>query len=103
MEVPVLQYQLEQLMRESKMQETLYVLLMQRYELARVNEARDTSSFLVLDAPILPTKKSRPRRTLLAIEGLSVGVFLGVIFAALSRKKRRGPVVGPEASPEHSG
>ena len=40
---PKLQYELEKRFREKKMQETLLTLLSQRFEIARVNEARDTS------------------------------------------------------------
>jgi len=102
MDIPILQYQLEQLTRDTKVEETLFGLLTQRYELARVNEARDTSSFMVLDGPTLPTKKSRPLRTILSIEGLLLGCFIGVGLAVVAWKKRRGPVVSPEASPAPS-
>lgn len=62
MRVPELRYQLEQLLREQKIQETLFFLLTQRYEMAKVDEARDTSTFQILDEPTLPAMRSRPRR-----------------------------------------
>ena len=76
MNVPQLRFDLEQLMREQKMQETVYFLLTQRYEMARVDEARDTSTFQILDYPTLPEHKSRPRKSKLAIAGLFSGAAL---------------------------
>ncbi len=86
MNIPILQYQLEQLIREQKMQETLMALLTQRYEIARVNEARDTSSFQILDQPVLPTKKSRPHGLRSALIGFVTG--LGLAVAILYARRR---------------
>jgi capsule polysaccharide export protein KpsE/RkpR len=69
MAVPELRYELEQLFREQKIQETLFLLLTQRLELAKVNEARDTSAFQVLDAPVVATEHARPKRALLVLTG----------------------------------
>src|SRR5205807_8633331 len=66
-----------QLLRDRKIREANLLLLMQRLEIAKVNEARDTSAFQILDSPSLPTYKSRPRRALLLASGLIVGLFLG--------------------------
>ena len=62
MNVPELRYELEQLLREQKIQETVFMLMTQRYEMAKIDEARDTSSFQILDYPTMPTYPSRPRR-----------------------------------------
>ena len=60
MSVPELRFELEQLMREQKIEETVFGLMTQRYEMASVDEARDTSTFQILDHPTLPTYRSRP-------------------------------------------
>lgn len=88
MNVPKLQYELEYLLREQKIQETLLMLLTQRYEIARVNEARDTSTIQVLDYPVIPTKKSRPRRIVCILLGCLAGLAIGV--APLLMKRWRG-------------
>jgi capsule polysaccharide export protein KpsE/RkpR len=75
--IPPLQYQLERLLREQKTQEILLTLLVQRYETARVNVARDTSTFQVLDYPVVPTQKSRPKVSMCAAIGLLVGLLFG--------------------------
>ena len=92
MEVPKLRYDLEQLYREQKIQETLFLLLTQRYEMARISEARDTSAFQILDPPTLPTMKSRPKRSLVIAFGLILGLLAGAAFAlAPIWTRRRSP------------
>lgn len=74
MSVPELRYQLEDLLREQKIRETVFGLMTQRYEMAKVDEARDTSTFQILDHPTLPTYKSRPKRAKIALLGLVAGL-----------------------------
>jgi capsule polysaccharide export protein KpsE/RkpR len=76
MNVPELRFELEQLLREQKIQETVFLLMTQRYELAKVDEARDTSTFQVLDHPTLPTYRSRPKRMMILLYGGAVGFAL---------------------------
>jgi capsule polysaccharide export protein KpsE/RkpR len=71
------------LYRETKVQETLYQLLTQEYELAKVEEAKQIPTVSVLDAAVVPTKKSFPPRTrivvsgtLLALAGTVLWIFL---------------------------
>jgi capsule polysaccharide export protein KpsE/RkpR len=66
------------LYRENKIQETVYELLTQEYELAKIQEAKEIPSVNVLDAPMLPEKKSFPPRTVI----VAVGTMLAFIFAA---------------------
>jgi tyrosine-protein kinase Etk/Wzc len=77
MNVPELRFELEQLIREQKIAETVFFLTTQRYEMAKVDEARDTSTFQILDYPTLPTYKSRPRRSKALMLGLLAGLFAG--------------------------
>jgi uncharacterized protein involved in exopolysaccharide biosynthesis len=55
------------LYREVKVQEGVYELLTQQYELARIQEAKDTPVVSVIDPPGLPEKKSFPPRLLLSL------------------------------------
>ena len=57
------------LYRQTKIQETVYELLTQQYELAKVQEAKEVPSVKVLDAAVVPTKKSFPPRGLLTVAG----------------------------------
>lgn len=54
------------LYRRVRIQETLYELLTQQYELARIEEAKDVPTVNVIDYPGVPEKKSFPPRLLLA-------------------------------------
>ena len=58
--------------RHAKIQETVYELLTQQYELAKVQEAKETPSVKVLDPARIPEKKSSPQRLLI----MALGTFL---------------------------
>ena len=61
--------------RRAKIQETVYELLTEQYELAKVQEAKETPSVKVLDPATIPERKSFPSRLLI----MTLGTFL--IFA----------------------
>lgn len=89
MRVPALRFELEQLFRDQKIHETVFFLMTQRYETAKVDEARDTSTFQILDYPTLPTYRSRPKRRNLVMIGAGAGVALGAAFLILPGRWRR--------------
>jgi uncharacterized protein involved in exopolysaccharide biosynthesis len=60
--------------RQAKMQETVFELLTEQYELAKVEEAKETPSVKVLDPAQLPERKSSPSRLLI--------IFLGTFLVA---------------------
>jgi uncharacterized protein involved in exopolysaccharide biosynthesis len=67
------------LYRENKIQETVYELLTQEYELAKIQEAKEIPSVNVLDPPMLPEKKAFPPRTAITIAGTLLAFGLGCI------------------------
>ncbi len=73
------------LYRESKMQETLYQLLTREYELAKVEEAKQIPTVSVLDAAVVPTKKSFPPRTRIVIAGTLLTLAGTVVWIFLRR------------------
>ena len=73
------------LYRESKIQETLYQLLTQQYELAKVEEAKEIPSVKVFDAAIVPTKKSYPPRTLIVVSGTLLILAATVVWIFLRK------------------
>ncbi len=90
--LPLLGVTYADLFRQTKIQETVYELLTQQYEMAKVQEAKEIPTVKVLDSPVVPTKKSFPPRFLLGC----CGTVLGVVGAAgwLVVRKRwddRGP------------
>jgi capsule polysaccharide export protein KpsE/RkpR len=89
MTVPGLRFELEQLLRQQKIQETVFFLMTQRYEMAKIDEARETSTFQILDHPSLPEYKSRPKRAKTTFLGLLGGLVLGAVLVLLPRLRRR--------------
>jgi uncharacterized protein involved in exopolysaccharide biosynthesis len=65
--------------RHAKIQETVYELLTQQYELAKVEEAKETPSVKVLDPATVPERKSSPHRLIIAL----IGTFLGFAGAGI--------------------
>lgn len=55
------------LYRRVRVQETVFELLTQQYELARIQEAKDTPVVNVIDTPGIPERKSFPPRLILSL------------------------------------
>ena len=88
--LPLLGAKYSDFYRRAKIQETVYELLTEQYELARVQEAKETPSVKVLDRAIVPEKKSSPPRfavsllgTFLAVAGSMAWVWGGRCWAAM--------------------
>jgi uncharacterized protein involved in exopolysaccharide biosynthesis len=67
------------LYRRVRVEETIYELLTQQYEVARIQEAKDVPVVSVIDMPGIPEKKSFPPRLLVA---LILTIFAAVVSAA---------------------
>ncbi len=66
-EVPKLGVQYARLLRNFKVQETLYELLTKQYEVAKINEAKFSSTIQILDRAAVADEKSKPRRGLIVL------------------------------------
>ncbi|HUN61518.1 MAG TPA: Wzz/FepE/Etk N-terminal domain-containing protein [Candidatus Sulfotelmatobacter sp.] len=66
--------------RRAKIQETVFELLTEQYELAKVQEAKETPSVKVLDPGKVPEQKSFPPRKLIALFGTSLAFALAAIW-----------------------
>ena len=69
-------------LRELKIQEATFEQLTKQYELAKLSEAKDSSSLQVLDDAIVPTGKSKPKRGVIVFVS-TVLAFFGSILLAL--------------------
>jgi uncharacterized protein involved in exopolysaccharide biosynthesis len=83
-QLPILGVTYADLYRQTKTQETVYALLTEQYEMARVQEAKEIPSVKVLDAAIVPTKKTFPPRTEIIILGALLGLALAMAWIAAS-------------------
>ena len=63
--LPLLGVEWADLYRRMKIQETVYELLNQQYELARIQEAKEIPKVNIIDLPDVPEKKSFPPRLLI--------------------------------------
>lgn len=82
MEVPRMRYELEGLFREQKIRETVFVLLTERFESLKVDEARDLSTFVVFDHAIAPTDDVRPKLRVVPVTAL-IGFVIGLMIVVL--------------------
>ncbi len=88
-DVPELGVQYARLLREFKVQETLYELLTKQYEVAKINEAKNTSSIQVLDEGMVPDKKVKPKRALIVILATFVVGFFALLYAFIREYGQR--------------
>ena len=72
--------------RDVKYAETILELMAKQFELAKIDEARDTAVIQVVDKAIPTDKKSRPKRLLITITVAMSVTFLVVAWIGLSRK-----------------
>jgi uncharacterized protein involved in exopolysaccharide biosynthesis len=81
-QVPRLAVPFANLYREVHVQETVYDLLTQQYEIVRIQEAKDIPAVNVIDAPQVPEKKSFPPRALMTL-GLTLVTLIVACFGLL--------------------
>ena len=87
--LPLLDVKYADYYRRGKIQETVYELLTQQYELAKIQEAKETPTIKVLDHPKVAEKKSSPPRMLISALGTFLtfcACLLGVLAAERWRR-----------------
>jgi capsule polysaccharide export protein KpsE/RkpR len=75
-QLPLLGVEWADLYRKMKIQETVYELLNQQYELTRIQEAKEIPTIRVIDPANLPEKKSWPPRLLIILTLTSFSLLL---------------------------
>ncbi|WP_426078141.1 GumC family protein [Janthinobacterium sp. PSPC3-1] len=82
------------LLRDVKYYQMLYELLAKQYEVARLDEAKDTSMIQVLDIAIEPEKKFKPKRALMTLMAAALALFAAfacVFVAEICEKMKQDP------------
>ncbi|MEE4310227.1 MAG: Wzz/FepE/Etk N-terminal domain-containing protein [candidate division KSB1 bacterium] len=82
-QVPEVGLELAKLIRDAKIQETVWELLNQQYYQAKIQEAKDTPTVEVLDEAVPPEFKTKPKRTLIVLIAAFL-TFLGSVFWAFA-------------------
>lgn len=67
-------------MRELKTQEAIFEQLTKQYEVAKISEAKDSSSVQVLDEAVAPLKKSKPKRSMIVILAAVTAFFTSIFI-----------------------
>jgi capsule polysaccharide export protein KpsE/RkpR len=78
--LPLLGVEWADLYRKTKIQETVYELLNQQYELTRIQEAKEIPTIRVIDPANLPEKKSWPPRLLIIMEITASALVVAMIW-----------------------
>lgn len=79
-QLPVLGVTYADLYRQMKVQEAVYETLTKQYELAKVEEAKETPSVKVLDPPDWPERKSFPPRLMIMFAGMVLALVAGIAW-----------------------
>ncbi len=70
--------------RDVTYDQTIFTVLAQQFELAKLDEAKEGALIQVVDPAIPPDHKSSPKRALILAGSLLAGIFLGVMLALLA-------------------
>jgi uncharacterized protein involved in exopolysaccharide biosynthesis len=83
-QIPKLAVPYADLYRRVKIQETVFELLSQQYEMSRIEEAKDTPVVSVFDQPLVAEKKSFPPRLLIILIVTAFAVMTTSFYIVLS-------------------
>jgi len=79
-EAPELGLQYIRLKRDAVTQQTVFELLTQQYEMAKIEEAKEDIAFQVIDTAIPPEEKIKPKRKLIVMLAGVVSAFAGIFL-----------------------
>ncbi len=84
-ELPLLGVTYSDLYRSVRLDEAVYETLTKQYALAKVEEAKGIPSIKVLDAPVIPEKKSWPPRAIIILLGTFAAVGICLLWFAMKQ------------------
>jgi capsule polysaccharide export protein KpsE/RkpR len=88
-QLPILAVRWYDLYREVKVKETVFDLLTEQYELARIEEVKSVPSVRVIDSPSWPEKKSFPPRLIIMLVFTSLCTFGAAMFLVMGDRWER--------------
>ena len=81
--------------RRAKIQETVFELLTEQYELAKVQEAKETPSVKILDPATIPERKSFPPRLLIMLLSTALALSMSVAWVLGSNQWQQADPADP--------
>ena len=82
---------------ELQYQQILYDLLVKQLDAARMDEAKQAAVIQVVEPAIEPERRTSPKRSLIVLESIMIGFFLGCLVA-LARWTLERKLSDPEAA-----
>jgi uncharacterized protein involved in exopolysaccharide biosynthesis len=76
-------------LRDVKYNETIFEILARQFEIAKLDEAKQGALVQVVDAAIVPDRRSFPKRALIVIGATALGFLTGLIIAVIQESLRR--------------
>ena len=92
-----MQQEASQAYRDIKVQQAMLEVLIKQYEIARVDEAKEGPLVQQVDPATPPERRSKPKRSLIALVSALGGLFLGVLVAFVRRSIKKA-ATDPESS-----
>ena len=86
------------LLRNMKYYETIYELLAKQYELAKIDEAKDSAVVQVMDKAIEPDRRSSRRRRQIVLLSAFAALFFGILWAFIREGMARAKADPQQAS-----
>lgn len=82
-------------LREVKYHEAIMEIMARQFELAKIDEAKESGTIQVIDKAIEPDRKSKPKRLLFVLGSALAGLFFAAlwIFFMLTKNKITNPAV----------
>ena len=93
--LPMLGAKYSDFYRRAKIEETVFELLTEQSELAKVEEAKETPSVKVLDQARVPERKSSPARLMIMLLGTFLAFTLGIVGTLSAHQWRQTDVEDP--------
>lgn len=97
---PELMLEQERLLRQVQINSTLFSELKKQYELARIEEVKNTAIINVLDPAVPAAKKEHPKRTIIVLTSFMVALFGSMAYVVLRQVYHASPMTVPARSIE---
>jgi uncharacterized protein involved in exopolysaccharide biosynthesis len=75
---PLLTFEQMRLSRAAELKRTVYTTVVQQFEEAKIQEARNVPVLTILSPPTVPVRKSGPPRRFIAVAGLLLGLLVAI-------------------------
>lgn len=85
------------ILRDVKYYQMLYELLAKQYEVARLDEAKDTALIQILDVAVEPEKKFKPKRAIMILMATVLALVAALAFAFVAERREKA-LLQPEAA-----